>query len=96
MLLDEEETVQFKRHATAISICGLLSTIAIPWQLINMLTLRDNPEKLRPALARYVHATQMMSTHVAAAQRCVGSGRRRTPPHMCQPMELMWGGWEPA
>ena len=72
VLLDDEEAEGFKMHGTAISVCGLLSTIAIPWQLINMLTVRDNPEKLRPQLAK----SSALAAVLATALMVAGSQQR--------------------
>ena len=72
MLLDDEEAEGFKMHGTAISVCGLLCTVAVPWQLINMLTVRDNPEKLRPHLAR----SSVMAAVLATALMVAGSQQR--------------------
>ena len=72
VLLDDEEAEGFKMHGTAISVCGLLSAIAIPWQLINMLTVRDNPELLRPQLAK----SSVMAAALATALMIAGSQQR--------------------
>lgn len=72
MLLDDEEAEGFKMHGTAINICGSLSAVAIPWQLINMLTVRDNPEKLRPQLAK----SSALAAVLATALMVAGSQQR--------------------
>ena len=57
-LLNHEELKVYGMHKFRVDIISLLGTIAIPWTLVNMLTLRDNPAVQK---TRLVHSTGLLS-----------------------------------